>query len=125
MPERTTGGRLSTAWPLPVLQLTTISRRTGVLSTSALLHEIRVHTVGIDQAVNAGFLGQLAAARGGRCPVVESEDRLDAAMDAIHRRIAAPLVTGIGSVATACDPDEPELGQPAASSGTDAVLIDP
>jgi Ca-activated chloride channel homolog len=64
-------------------------------ATSALLHEIRVHTVGIDQAVNAGFLGRLAAVGGGRCELVESEDRLDAALDAIHRRIAAPLVTGI------------------------------
>ncbi len=59
------------------------------------LGRVRVHTVGIDQAVNAGFLGRLAAAGGGRCELVESEDRLDDAMDAIHRRIGAPLVTGI------------------------------
>jgi Ca-activated chloride channel homolog len=56
---------------------------------------VRVHTVGIDQAVNAGFLGRLAAAGGGRCELVESEDRLDDAMDRIHRRIGAPLVTGL------------------------------
>jgi Ca-activated chloride channel family protein len=61
-------------------------------ATSALLRDVRIHTVGIDQAVNAGFLGRLAAAGGGRCELVESEDRLDDAMDAIHRRIAAPLV---------------------------------
>ena len=67
-----------------------------------ILHELgtslaatRVHTVGIDQAVNAGFLGRLAALGGGRCELVESEDRLDEAMDRIHRRIATPLVTGI------------------------------
>jgi len=64
-------------------------------ATGSLLDDMRVHTVGIDQAVNAGFLGRLAAAGGGRCELVESEDRLDEAMDAIHRRIAAPLVTGI------------------------------
>jgi Ca-activated chloride channel family protein len=64
-------------------------------ATSALLSGIRVHVVGIDQAVNAGFLGRLAAAGGGRCELVESERRLDAAMAAIQRRIAAPLVTGI------------------------------
>ncbi len=52
------------------------------------LDGIRVHTVGIDQAVNAGFLGRLAAAGGGRCELVESEDRLDEAMQSIHRRIA-------------------------------------
>ncbi|OBI56835.1 DUF4349 domain-containing protein [Mycobacterium sp. E787] len=55
------------------------------------LQRVRVHTVGIDQAVNAGFLGRLATAGGGRCELVESEDRLDEAMEAIHRRIGAPL----------------------------------
>ena len=57
------------------------------------LRRVRVHTVGIDQAVNAGFLGRLAAAGGGRCELVESEDRLDEAMAAIHRRIGAPLAS--------------------------------
>ena len=57
------------------------------------LRRVRVHTVGIDQAVNAGFLGRLAAAGGGRCELVESEDRLDEAMSAIHRRIGAPLAS--------------------------------
>ena len=55
------------------------------------LRGVRVHTVGIDQAVNAGFLRRLAEFGGGRCELVESEDRLDDAMDAIHRRINAPL----------------------------------
>ncbi|MGH3655154.1 MAG: VIT domain-containing protein [Micromonosporaceae bacterium] len=59
------------------------------------LSGVRVHTVGIDRAVNAGFLGRLAALGGGRCELVESEDRLDDAMDQIHRRIATPLVTGL------------------------------
>ncbi len=56
------------------------------------LQRVRVHTVGIDQAVNAGLLGRLARVGGGSCELVESEDRLDAAMDAIRRRIGAPLV---------------------------------
>ncbi|MEP7020854.1 MAG: VIT domain-containing protein [Pseudonocardiales bacterium] len=64
-------------------------------ATASLVQGVRVHTVGIDQAVNAGFLGRLAVAGGGRCELVESEDRLDDAMDAIHRRITAPLVTGL------------------------------
>ncbi|HTJ68288.1 MAG TPA: VIT domain-containing protein [Actinospica sp.] len=59
------------------------------------LDGVRVHTVGIDQAVNAGFLGRLAAIGGGRCELVESEDRLDAAMDRIHRRIGSPTVTDL------------------------------
>lgn len=56
---------------------------------------VRIHSVGIDRAVNAGFLGRLATIGGGRCELVESEERLDEAMDRIHRRIAAPLVTGV------------------------------
>ncbi|MBB6344108.1 Ca-activated chloride channel family protein [Nonomuraea muscovyensis] len=59
------------------------------------LSAMRVHAVGIDRAVNAGFLGRLAGLGAGRCELVESEDRLDAAMDQIHRRIGAPLVTDL------------------------------
>jgi Ca-activated chloride channel family protein len=59
----------------------------------------RVHTVGIDTAVNAGFLGRLAAVGGGRCELVESEDRLDEAMEHIHRRIGAPVVTDLALTA--------------------------
>ncbi|GAB1817315.1 VIT domain-containing protein [Herbidospora sp. RD11066] len=62
---------------------------------TGLTGDVRVHTVGIDQAVNAGFLGRLALLGGGRCELVESEDRLDAAMEHIHRRIGAPLVTDL------------------------------
>ncbi|WP_214103652.1 VIT domain-containing protein [Acrocarpospora catenulata] len=56
---------------------------------------IRVHAVGIDRAVNAGFLGRLALLGSGRCELVESEDRLDEAMEHIHRRIGSPLVTDL------------------------------
>ncbi|GIJ58236.1 VIT domain-containing protein [Virgisporangium aurantiacum] len=56
---------------------------------------IRVHTIGIDRAVNAGFLGRLASAGGGRFELVESEDQLDDVMAHIHRRVGSPLVTGV------------------------------
>jgi Ca-activated chloride channel family protein len=56
---------------------------------------IRVFTLGIDQAVNEAFLRRLAALGGGSCDVVESEDRLDAVMDKVQRRIAAPVLTGL------------------------------
>ncbi|MFA1542427.1 VIT domain-containing protein [Actinomadura monticuli] len=59
------------------------------------LKGVRVHTVGIDRAVNAGFLNRLASIGRGRCELVESEDRLDEAMEHIHHRIAAPLATGL------------------------------
>ena len=63
----------------------------------ARLKGIRVFTLGIDQAVNEGFLRRLAelGQGGGSCELVESEDRLDAVMDAIHRRIGTPVVTDV------------------------------
>ncbi|KAA1246876.1 DUF4349 domain-containing protein [Mycobacterium simiae] len=62
---------------------------------SADLHQVRVHTVAIDQAANAGFLDRLARVGGGYCELVESEDRLDEAMHAIHRRIGASLARSL------------------------------
>jgi Ca-activated chloride channel homolog len=62
---------------------------------SSRLSGVRVHTVGVDRAVNEAFLQRLAGLTGGRCELVESEDRLDEAMQHIHRRIATPLVTGL------------------------------
>ncbi|RJL31402.1 VIT domain-containing protein [Bailinhaonella thermotolerans] len=56
---------------------------------------VRVHTVGIDRAVNAGFLGRLAMLGRGRCELVESEERLDEAMEHIHRRIGSPALTDV------------------------------
>ncbi|OJF11262.1 VIT domain-containing protein [Couchioplanes caeruleus] len=72
----------------------------------ALVGRIRIHTVGIDRAVNAGFLGRLATLGAGRCELVESEDRLDEAMERIHRRIGAPLVTDV--TVTGVDPVRPQ-----------------
>jgi Ca-activated chloride channel family protein len=63
-----------------------------VAASADRLADVRVHTVGIDRAVNAGFLGRLATLGGGRCELVESMDRLDEAMTAIHRRISAPVL---------------------------------
>jgi len=67
---------------------------------SPSLGRIRVHVIGMDQAVNAGFLSRLAGAGRGRCELVESEDRLDQAAARIHRRIGAPLVTALALRAT-------------------------
>jgi Ca-activated chloride channel family protein len=64
-----------------------------VHEVTPLIGSTRLHTIGIDRAVNAGFLGRLAALGAGRAELVESEDRLDEAMEHIHRRIGAPLVT--------------------------------
>ncbi len=63
----------------------------------ARLQGIRVFTLGIDQAVNEGFLHRLAklGAGGSSCELVESEKRLDAVMDSVHRRIGTPVVTEV------------------------------
>jgi Ca-activated chloride channel homolog len=59
------------------------------------LKGIRVFTLGIDRAVNEAFLRRLAELGGGSCELVESEDRLDEVMAAIHRRIGIPILTGL------------------------------
>lgn len=68
----------------------------------------RIFTLGIDQAVNAGFLRRLAAFGAGRCELVESEDRLDEVMTSLHRRISPPLATGLRVEAAGVElvPDE-------------------
>jgi Ca-activated chloride channel homolog len=66
--------------------LKTLSRR---------LKGIRVFTLGIDRAVNEGFLRRLAESGGGACELVESEERLDEVMQDVHRRIGTPLLTGL------------------------------
>jgi Ca-activated chloride channel family protein len=53
----------------------------------------RIFTVGIDMAVNGGFLRRLADLGRGDSELVESERRLDEAMDRIHRLIGAPVLT--------------------------------
>ncbi|HWU86570.1 MAG TPA: VIT domain-containing protein, partial [Kofleriaceae bacterium] len=57
------------------------------------LRKVRMFTLGIDQSVNAAFLRRLASAGGGLCELVESEDRLDAVMAKVHRRIGTPVAT--------------------------------
>jgi len=55
----------------------------------------RVYAVGIDRAVNAGFLRRLAAATDGQADFVESEDRIDDAMEAMHRQLGDPVLTNV------------------------------
>ncbi|HTO97595.1 MAG TPA: VIT domain-containing protein [Myxococcales bacterium] len=61
----------------------------------AELGEARVFTVGIDTAVNDGFLRRLAALGGGTSALVEPGARLEEALQAVGREIGAPLVTGL------------------------------
>lgn len=59
------------------------------------LKGLRIFTLGIDQAVNAGFLQRLACIGGGCTELVESEDRLDEVMDKVHLRIGTPVLTNL------------------------------
>jgi Ca-activated chloride channel family protein len=59
------------------------------------VQHLRIFTLGIDRAVNEGFLRRLAALGGGACELVESEDRLDEVMERLHRRIGTPVLTGL------------------------------
>jgi Ca-activated chloride channel homolog len=70
---------------------------------------VRVYTVGVDTAVNEGFLKRLAGLGGGACELVESEDRLDAVMDRVHRRIGAPVLTDLAVEAAGLDLEEASL----------------
>ena len=62
---------------------------------SASLHDTRVFTVGIDRAVNAGFLQALGKIGQGGCELVESEDRLDEVMDRVHHAIDTPVLSHV------------------------------
>jgi Ca-activated chloride channel family protein len=64
------------------------------------LKQVKVFTLGIDQAVNAAFLRRLADLGGGLCELVESEDRLDTVMAKIHQRIGTPIATELAITAT-------------------------
>ncbi|HJT35265.1 MAG TPA: VIT domain-containing protein [Pirellulales bacterium] len=52
----------------------------------------RIFAVGIDRAVNAGFLRCLADMGRGACELVESEDRLDEVMEHLHRLTSSPAL---------------------------------
>ncbi|MFN0251817.1 MAG: VIT domain-containing protein [Kofleriaceae bacterium] len=69
------------------------------------LRNIKMFTLGVDQAVNAAFLRRLAAAGGGLCELVESEDRLDDVMAKVHRRIGTPIATELSLVPTGLEID--------------------
>lgn len=64
---------------------------------------VRVFTLGIDRAVNIGFLQKLAMLGGGYTEVVESEERLDEVLAKVHRRIATPVLTEVRVSLPGCE----------------------
>lgn len=61
--------------------------------------------MGVDQAVNAGLLAQLADVTGGVFTLVESEQALDRAMDGLRKRIGRPLLTDLKVALPGVGPD--------------------
>ncbi|MBS1993064.1 MAG: VWA domain-containing protein [Cyanobacteria bacterium SZAS LIN-3] len=55
----------------------------------------RVFTVGIDTAVNDGFLRRLAALAGGTCSFVEPGAQLETALAHVGREIGCPIITDL------------------------------
>lgn len=70
---------------------------------SRQLGETCFFAVGIDQAVNDGLLGRLASRTGGLLELVESEDRLDLAIERICRRIGPVCVSDLTLAAEGID----------------------
>jgi Ca-activated chloride channel family protein len=89
------------------------------------LGDVRVYTVGIDTAVNEGFLKRLAGLGGGACELVESEDRLDEVLDRIRQRIGSPVVTDLELEPAGLDVDPDSLSPrrlPALLAGVPLVI---
>jgi Ca-activated chloride channel family protein len=59
------------------------------------LGDARIFTVGIDTAVNDGFLKRVAAIGGGTSTFVEPGARLEEALQAVGREIGAPVITDL------------------------------
>jgi Ca-activated chloride channel family protein len=90
------------------------------------LHGARVFALGIDQAVNAGFMNRLAALGGaGEAELVENEDRVDEALARCHRRIDTPYLSELsitaGGVTIVPDTQAP-LRLPDVFTGVPAVI---
>jgi Ca-activated chloride channel family protein len=76
------------------------------------LGDARIFTVGIDTAVNDGFLKRLAALGGGTSTLVEPGARLEDALQSVGREIGTPLITGLkisGEVGEAAPSRLPDL----------------
>ncbi|OBI74259.1 VIT domain-containing protein [Mycobacterium asiaticum] len=82
-------------------QITGEDQLLGTLAPA--LGDSRIYCVGIDRAVNAGFLDRLAKLGRGRSELVESEERLDDAMARLARTIGRPALTGLRVTAEGID----------------------
>lgn len=77
-----------------------VGNEAAILHTlTTRLGGVRIYALGVDQAVNATFLRNLATLGGGRCDLVDSEDDLDRVLQQLQRRIAPPLAQALAVTA--------------------------
>jgi hypothetical protein len=69
------------------------------------LRDIRVFTVGIDTAVNEGFLRRLASLGGGTASFVEPTTAIEAALEQVSREIGTPLIQNLSLEDMGCGLD--------------------
>ncbi len=69
--------------------------RTVLRRLSQSKDSLRVYTIGIDTAVNAGFLKKVARLRRGTCMLVEPGTDLEQALRSVARDIGTPRVTSL------------------------------
>ncbi|MCA9214569.1 MAG: VWA domain-containing protein [Planctomycetales bacterium] len=74
-----------------------------LLGTSSFAKELRAFTIGIDQAVNEGFLRRVADHFQGQCHLVESEQRLDESLESIKQSLDLPMLTQVQLEPINCD----------------------
>lgn len=71
--------------------------------------QVRIHALGIDRAVNLGFLQQLADISSGSCFLVESQEQLETVIDQVQRRLGDPVLQNLQIRADGIKLDEHSL----------------
>ncbi len=71
--------------------------------------QVRIHALGIDRAVNMGFLQQLADISIGSCFLVESQEQLETVIDQVQRRLGDPVLQNLQIRADGIKLDEHSL----------------
>lgn len=82
----------------PVVVLITdgqVGAEDATLKVISKMGSPRFFTLGIDRAVNHGFLNRIAQMTGGTCETVETENQLDHVMNRFHREIGCPVITDV------------------------------
>jgi len=98
--------RTDTAKRAPVIVVLTdgqVGNEVGILrNIQTDLSDNRIFTIGIDTAVNDGFLKRIAALAGGTCTFVQPGTQLEEALNQVGREIGRVLVTDMKLTGKGC-----------------------